>query len=277
MNSIDPIISVMMIVYNAERFLKDSIESILNQTFSDFEFIIVNDGSTDNSYKIINEYSRKDNRILVLDNEKNLGIAESRTKCVKYAKGKYIVIADADDISAPTRFEKQYKYLEEHKKCGVVGGFIELFDSETGKIIGLRKYNEDDVELRKRIFIYSPIAQPASMIRKEVFDNIGFYNPEYPPAEDIDIWFRLGTKYKFANIQEVLIKYRVHRNSATIKNMYRIKNLTLQIRKKYMYEYGYSSTFFDKTFLFFLKITKNIIPGNITFWIFSFFRDKNKE
>ena len=274
MNNANPKISVMMAVYNAERFLKDSIESILNQTFSDFEFIILDDHSTDNSYEIINEYAKRDNRILVLSNEKNLGIAESRTKSIKYAKGKYIAIADADDISVPTRLEKQLKYLEKHKECGVVGGFIQLFDSETGKIIGYRKYYEDDVRIRKRIFIYSPIAQPASMIRKEVFDYIGFYNPEYPPVEDLDIWFRLGTKYKFANIQEVLINYRVHRNSATIKNMQRVKNLTLQIRQKYINGYGYSCTFFDKIFLFFLRITRHIIPGNITFWIFSFFRDK---
>lgn len=273
MNNIDPIISVMMTVYNAERFLDDSIGSILNQTFSNFEFIILNDGSTDNSFKIIEKYAKKDIRILILNNEKNLGIAESRTKCVKFSKGKYIAIADADDISIPTRLEKQLKYLEDSKEYGVVGGFLELFDSETGKIIGIRRYHKDDIKLRKRIFIYSPIAQPASMIRKEVFDTIGFYNPEYPPVEDLDIWFRLGTKYKFANIQEVLIKYRVHRNSATIKNMHKVKYLTLEIRKKYMYKYNYHSTFLDKTFLFLLKIAWHVIPSHIVFSIFSFFRD----
>jgi glycosyltransferase involved in cell wall biosynthesis len=269
-----PLVSVLMIAYNAENFISEAIESILNQTFSDFEFIILDDHSTDNSYEVINEYAKKDNRILVLHNEKNLGIAESRTKCIKYAKGKYIAIADADDISFPTRFEKQLEYLEKHKDCGVVGSFIELFNSETGKIIGFRKYHEDDVRLRKRIFIYSPIAQPASMIRKEVFDDIGFYNPEYPPVEDLDIWFRLGTKYKFANIPEVLIKYRVHQNSATIKNMHRVKKLTLQIRQKYKNGYGYSYSFFDRLFLFFLRITRHIIPGKLTFQIFSFFRDE---
>jgi len=274
MNNVNPKISVMMTVYNAEKYIREAIESILNQTFSDFEFIILDDHSTDNSYEIINEYAKRDNRILVLSNEKNLGIAESRTKCIKYAKGKYIAIADADDISVPTRFEKQLKYLEKHKECGVVGSFIQLFDSETGKIIGSRKYYEDDVRIRKRIFIYSPIAQPASMIRKEVFDYIGFYNPEYPPVEDLDIWFRLGTKYKFANIQEVLLNYRVHQNSATIKNMHRIKILTLQIRQKYIKNYGYSCTFFDRIFLVFLSITRSISPGKLTFQIFSFFRDQ---
>jgi len=269
-----PKISVMMTVYNAEKFIRDAIESILVQTFSDFELIILDDHSTDNSYAIIKEYAKRDNRILVLHNEKNLGISESRTKCVKSAKGKFIAIADADDISVPTRFEKQLNYLEGHKDYGVVGGFLELFDSETGKTIAYRRYHKDDIKLRNRIFIYSPIAQPASMIRKEVFDNIGFYNPEYPPVEDLDIWFRLGTKYKFANIQEVLIKYRVHRNSATIKNMHRVKYLTLKIRKKYMYEYNYHCTFLDKAFLFLLKIACYAIPSHVIFSIFSFFRDK---
>ena len=274
MKNSSPKISVMMTAYNAEKFIREAIESILNQTFLDFEFIILDDYSTDNSYEIINEYAKRDTRILVLRNEKNLGIAESRTKCIKLAKGKYIAIADADDISIPTRLEKQLKYLEEYKEYGVVGGFLELFDSKTGKIIGLRKYYKDDAKLRKRIFIYSPVAQPASMVKKEVFDNIGFYNPEYPPAEDLDLWFRLGTKYKFANIQEVLIKYRVHRNSATIKNIQRVKILTLQIRQKYMNNNGYLCTFLDKTFLFFLKIIFYIIPDHVVFPIFSFFRDK---
>ncbi len=266
-------ISVIMTVYNAERFLEDAIESVLDQTFSNFEFIILNDGSTDRSYKIICEYANKDNRIIVLNNERNTGIAKARTKCVKHAKGKYIATVDADDISEPMRFKKQYDYLEKYKNCGVVGGFLEIFDSETGETIGFRKYYEDDSRLRKKIFFYSPIANPASMIRKEVYDNIGYYDPEYPPADDVDFWFRLGKKYKFANIQEVLVKYRVHRNSATVKNINHVKDLTIKIRKKYMKGYGYSCTFLDKVFLFSLMGIKNIIPGNFIFRIFNFIRD----
>lgn len=268
-----PQISVVMPVYNAEAYLKDAIESILNQTFTDFEFIIIDDASTDNSYKIIEEYSKKDKRIIVLINEKNFGIAETRTKGTKYAKGKYIAVADADDISALTRLEKQYNYLERHGDCGVVGGFIQLFDSDTGKIIGVRKYYEDDTNLRKRLFLYCPIAQPVCMIRKEVFDNIGYYDPKYPPAEDLDLWFRIGMKYKFVNLQEILLKYRVHKKSATISKIQKMEAMTLEIRKKYSTGYGYSMTLFDKIYNLIISTTY-FIPYKIKIWVFNFIRDE---
>ena len=194
-------ISVVMPVYNAEVFLGDAIESILDRTLQNFEFIIVEDASTDNSFEIINKYMKSDNRIILLRNEENLGIAETRTKGTKCAKGKYIAVAGADYIHND-QFAKQYDYLESHLDCGVVGGYIELFDSETGNTIGVRKYHEDDSRLRKRIFLYSPVAQPVSMIRRKAFDYLGYYDPNFPPAEDLDFWFRIGTKYKFGNIQE---------------------------------------------------------------------------
>jgi len=266
-------ISVVMPVYNAEAYLKDAIESILNQTFTNFELIIVDDASIDNSYEIINEYSKKDERIVVLRNEVNLGIAKTRTKGTKYAKGKYIAVADADDISILTRLEKQYNYLEKHNDCGVVGGFIESFNSNTGKILGVREYYEDDTNLRKRLFLYCPIAQGVCMIRREVFDNIGYYDSKYPLAEDLDLWFRIGMKYKFANIQEILLKYRIHGDSATISKIQKIETLTLEIRKKYSHGYGYSMTLFDKMYNLSIQIT-TFIPYNIKIWVFNFMRDK---
>ena len=114
-------ISVVMPVYNAEAFLEEAIESILDQTFPNFEFIIVDDASTDNSSKIIKDYLKLDKRIVLLSNEKNLGIAETRPKGTKYAKGKYIAVADADDNSISTRFAKQHDYLESNSECGGVG------------------------------------------------------------------------------------------------------------------------------------------------------------
>lgn len=273
MNYESPKISVVMPVYNAEPYLKDAIESILNQTFTDFEFIVVDDASTDNSYKIIEEYSKKDKRIIVFRNEKNLGIAETRTKGTKYAKGKYIAVFDADDISILTRLEKQYNYLEKHTDCGVVGGFIESFYSDTGKILGVRKYYEDDANLRRRLFLYCPVSQGVCMIRREVFETLGYYNPKYPVAEDLDLWFRIGTKYKFANIQEILLKYRIHKNSTTISKIQRIETMTLEIRKKYSRGYGYSMTLFDIIYNLVIRITY-FVPYNIKIWIFNFIRDE---
>lgn len=268
-----PKISVIMPVYNAEEYLREAIESILNQTFTDFEFIIVDDASTDNSCKIIEEYSKKYERILVIKNANNFGIAETRTRGTKFAKGKYIGVADADDISIPTRLEKQYNYLEKHEDCGVVGGFIELFNSDNGKRIGVRKYNEDDANLRKKIFLYCPVAQPVCMIRKEVFDNIGYYDPKYPPVEDLDLWFRIGMKYKFANIQEILLKYRVHKRSSTILKIQTMEDITLELRKKYSHGYGYSMTLFDRIYNLMIPMTKYIVPYKFKIWIFNLIRN----
>lgn len=268
-------ISVVMPVYNAEAFLEEAIESILAQTFTDFEFVIVDDASTDHSLEIIQKYLELDQRIILLNNEKNLGIAGTRTKGTKYATGKFVAVADADDISFPTRFEKQHAYLESHSECGVVGAFIQLFNSETGKILGFRKYYEDDKRLRKRIFLYSPIAQPVSMIRRDVFENLGYYDPKYPPAEDLDLWFRIGTKYKFANLQEILLKYRVTKNSATISRIQTMETMSLEIRRKYSQGYNYSMTLKDKIFNQSLRMT-GFVPYKTKMWIFSLIRDERK-
>ncbi|VVB97193.1 Glycosyltransferase AglE [uncultured archaeon] len=262
-----------MPVYNAGEYLGEAIESILDQSFTNYEFIIVDDCSTDNSKEIAEEYSKKDKRIIVLGNEKNLGIAETRTKGTKYAKGKYIAVSDADDISIRTRFKEQHDYLERHRDCGVVGGFIELFDSDTGKVTGVRKYFEDDERLRKRLFLYCPVAQPVSMIRRDVFYNVGYYDPRYPPAEDLDMWFRIGTRYRFANIQKVLLRYRVHKNSATISKIRKMEANTLEIRKKYSRGYGYSMTLFDKLYNLVIRIT-SFVPYNIKIMVFNFIRDE---
>ena len=272
-----PKISVVMPVYNAEPYLKNAIESILMQTFGNFEFIIINDSSKDNSYKILEEYARKDKRIILLNNQKNLGISKSRTKGTRYSRGKYIAVADADDISISIRFERQYNYLENHKDCGVVGGFIELFNSNTGKIIGVRKYYKNDKELRKRIFLYCPISQPVCMIRRKAFDNVGYYNIKYPPVEDLDLWFRIGMKYKFANIQEVLLKYRVHKKSQTISKIKKMEALSLEIRRKYSHGFGYSMRPIDKIYNLALRISKYFLLYKFKIWLFNFIRNEQKN
>lgn len=273
MNS-SPKISVVMPAHNTGRYIKDAIDSILNQTFTDFEFIIIDDCSTDDSYRIIKEYLNKDDRIILFRNEKNLGIASTRTKGTLCARGKYIVTMDSDDISLPTRLEKQYKYLEAHKDCGVVGSHVEMFNGNN-EIVGTKKFQENDIDLRKRIFLYSPVVQPAAMVRKEVFDNIGYYDPKYVNASDLDFWFRLGTKYKFSNIQEVLLRYRIHNGSITVNNLKRLEKVTLDIREKYSKGYGYSMSLFDKIINWCIRNT-GFVPYDFKMWLFYFIRSRVK-
>ena len=230
MNKEQPLISVLMPAYNAEKYISESIDSILNQSYKNFEFIIIDDFSTDKTYEIIKKYSKQDSRIKCFKNSKNLGIAGNRNRLIKMAKGKYIVWQDADDISFSFRLAKQTSFMQTHKNVGICGSFIQSFDDKGFKDI--RRYPFSDDSLRKNIFLYSPVAQPAAIIRKSVLNQVGLYNSKYPPAEDLDMSFRLGSCSKFANIQESLIYYREHLASNTYTRTKKQIQSTLEIRAK---------------------------------------------
>jgi len=267
-------ISVVMPCYNAEKYIAEAIESVLNQTYTDFEFIIINDASTDKSLDIIKEYAKKDKRIKFLNNERNVGISETRNKGIRLAEGKYIATHDADDISLPTRFEEQISHLERIPSCGVVGSYLEIFDSETGKVLGIRKYAENDKDLRDKIFFYCPVAQPASIIRKEVFIKLGLYDNRYPPAEDLDLWFRLGTEYKFSNIPKILLKYRYYAGSATTTKIEKIEKISNKLRWKNWNNKAYYFGFNEFSFNLLHLISIYIIPSHFKLWLFNKLRDE---
>lgn len=264
-------ISVITPAYNVERYIKEAIDSILSQTLPDFEFIILDDCSTDNTWEIIKQFAGKDNRIIAVRNEVRLGIAGNRNKGVSLAKGKYIVWQDADDISIISRLEKQYQFMEKNSDVGICGGYLQFF-SDKGES-GVRKYATDDKTLRKSIFRYSPVAQPAAIIRKKCFDDFGEYDLRYPPAEDLDMSFRIGTKYKFANLPQIVIKYRENYTSATFTRLRIIEVNTLEIRKKYARMPNYNITFFDKIYNIVQYISMLIIPARIKIWLFDLIRN----
>ncbi|MEO0132854.1 MAG: glycosyltransferase family 2 protein [candidate division WOR-3 bacterium] len=270
MQKASPLVSVIMPAYNAEKYISEAIESILNQTFKDFEFIIVDDASTDKTWEIIQEYARKDDRIIAVRNEKNLYIAENRNKGLSYARGKYIVWQDADDISIPTRIEKQVAFMEAHPEVGICGAYIQSFN-ENGDL-DIRKYATDDAILRKHIFKFSPVAQPVAIVRKESIDKVGYFNPAYPPAEDIDMSFRIGEYYKFANIPEVLLKYREHSSSATFTKLRKQIKATLAIRRRYAKKPSYVFNISDCLAYIFTVLTL-LAPPFITIGVFKKLRN----
>ena len=145
-----PKVSVIMSVYNGEKYLKEAINSILNQTFKDYEFIIVNDASTDKSIKILEEYAKKDNRIGLIHNEKNIGLTRSLNKAIKSANGAYIARQDADDISLPPRLEEEVNFLDKHPTVGLVGSYAWMID-EKGKILSDFKICTDNEDIKKKI------------------------------------------------------------------------------------------------------------------------------
>lgn len=264
-----PLVSVIMPAYNAEKYISEAIESILNQTFKDFEFIILDDASTDNTGEIIREYADKDQRIVSVKNEKNLYIAGNRNKGISLARGKYIVWQDADDISKSHRIYELVKKMESDKNVGICGSYIGLFN-EKG-IQDVRTYPSSDFKIRSAIFKFSPVAQPAAIVRKAVLDDVGCFDPDYPPAEDLELSFRIGVKYKFANIPEVLILYRLHGESATYKNMKTIVKNTIKARMRFIDNPSYRSNISDYISILLTWLVQ-FIPVHVTIKVFEVLR-----
>ncbi len=218
-------VSVLLPVYNTkEEFLRAAVDSILNQTFKDFELLILNDASTDeNVEKVIKSY--KDKRIRYAVNKTNLGISETRNKLIEMAKGTYLAIMDHDDVSLPTRLEKQAKYLDEHKNVGVVGSKICKLN---GNKVSANPTESHDIKLA--LMRVCAITHPAAMIRKSVLtDNKIRYEERFSPAEDYALWCRLIPRTDFYNIPEVLFSYREHKTNTSKLQNDKMHNATLAI------------------------------------------------
>lgn len=206
----NPLISVLMPVYNAEEYMEESIKSILSQTFKDFEFIIINDGSKDSSLSLLRKYKKKDKRIIILDNKKNLGLHISLNRGLSIAKGKYIARMDADDISLQKRFEIQFNYIEKNKNIFLVGGSAIVINEEGEKIGSLLK-GDNPKRIGKKLLKSNPFVHPSIMFR-----NTGefFYRDKFVCSEDYDLYLRMLSEGKaLANINDFLIKYRISKNS----------------------------------------------------------------
>ena len=206
-----PKISVIMPVYNAEKYLNEAIDSILNQTFGDFELIIINDGSTDSSVEIIKNYN--DSRIRFIDNKTNEIYMKRLNEGIELAHGEYIARMDADDISLPQRFEKQVEFLDKNPDIGIVGTFWKSFGAEEC-VVELPQF---PAEVQVFSIFHSPFGHPSVMFRKSFFDKYGLrYDENCPYAEDYDLWTKALNYFGGANIGEVLLNYRVHENAVSV-------------------------------------------------------------
>jgi glycosyltransferase involved in cell wall biosynthesis len=208
-----PRISIIMSVYNGSRYLSESIQSIINQTYPDFEFIIVDDGSTDNTFEILNEYSRQDSRILIYRSETNLGLAGGLNIGLKYAKGEYIARQDADDISLPERLFKQVEFMDSNPDYGLVGVAAQLVDSN-GNFLKIDYNISGNEEIQLNLLDYMCICGAAIMVRRECMEAIGYnFNEKLETAEDYDLVLRLGEITKLEVLQDPLYIYIQHSES----------------------------------------------------------------
>ncbi|MDD3012244.1 MAG: glycosyltransferase [Candidatus Gastranaerophilales bacterium] len=204
MNLENPKVTVLMPVYNSEKYLREAIKSILNQTFYDFEFLIINDGSTDKSVDIIESFN--DPRIRLVHNKKNLGLIASLNKGLDLCKGEYIARMDADDISLPTRLEKQVEFLDSNSDTVICSSLIKTFGDVNPSVF---RYPENHESIKSTLLFKNSIAHPAVMMKKSAIKGL-YFDPEYKHAEDYELWVRASKYLKLYNMQEVLLLYRMH-------------------------------------------------------------------
>ena len=202
-----PLITVLMPVYNGAKYLNEAIDSILNQTFSDFEFLIIDDGSTDQSIDQIMLYD--DPRIQLIKNKKNLGQSETLNKGLSLARGEYIARIDQDDISIPERLKKQLDFMENNSDVDVCGSWVQLM----GKYNGIIELETQSEEIKISLLTNQNLAHPAVMIRKDTLVKYDLnYNPTFTIGNDYDLWVRMFDYCSFANLPEPLLKFRMHDN-----------------------------------------------------------------
>ena len=267
-----PKVSVLMPNYNGEKYLIEAIESILSQSFTNFEFIIIDDGSSDDSWKMIQNYAKKDKRIVAVKNKKNLKICKTLNKWITLAKWEYIARMDSDDISMLDRFEKQVKFLDDNPDVWIVGWTMDMID-ESWSTYSKREYNLTDSEIRSKLFRYSPFCHPVVMIRKSTLDKSGWYDNQLVYSEDYDLYFRLWMHAKFWNLTDTLIRYRMYRWNSTTKKLKQMERGTIKIRNKAVKEYWYQMSIWDYIYNRLQSMSTYLIPWGIKIWLFNLIRN----
>ncbi|MBY9007020.1 MAG: glycosyltransferase [Candidatus Lokiarchaeota archaeon] len=250
-----PFITIFTPNYNKSKFISETIESIINQTYTNFEYIIIDDCSTDDSWNIIQNYAKIDSRIKCYRNEKNLKIVETRNKGFQYSSpnAKYFSIIDSDDVAYSKRLERQIDFLENNQEYGMIGSNA-IIINEDSKIIGNRNYPLENDKIKKLIPRVNPFTQSSVTLRKKTIKEIGFYDKRWFVCQDYDYWLRVGRKWKLKNLNKPLIKYRLNTNQ--VKNRFLKETLkhTFEIQKKAIIKYGYKDSIYLKLNRLFLKI-----------------------
>jgi glycosyltransferase involved in cell wall biosynthesis len=204
----EPLVSVVTVACNVDRFFAESIESILGQTFRDFEFIIVDYGSTDNSKAIAMGYAAKDSRIRFHEIP-NCVLPAARNAACSLGRGRYIAIMDADDVCLPDRLKLEVEFMEQNPEVGLMGGAVEWVDG-TGRSLGQQAHPSEDLEIRSVLLDHCPFWHPTVLLRKEAFTSVGGYRAAFVAAHDYDLELRIVERYKCANLRQVVLKYRLH-------------------------------------------------------------------
>lgn len=231
-----PKVSVVMSVYNGARYLAEAIESILGQTFTEFEFIIVNDGSTDRTAAILAEYAGRDQRLILIQNEQNLGLTPSLNKGLARASGQYIARQDADDISLPQRLQQQVIFLDEHPQVVLVSGNYEIIDEQGRQVRVERRFGEPGIIAWYLLFVNYVGGHSVVMFRREQVVNLGGYAEDYRYAQDYQLWLRLVKLGDLVILPDILLQWRAHGENISASVLSQQTEFALMVAKGNMRE-----------------------------------------
>ena len=215
LNTKETLVSVIMAAKNVDKYISEAIDSVINQTYKNWELIVVDDGSNDNTPSILENYARNNNKIKVLHNETSTGQAIARNTAVQNSNGYFLAILDADDVAMPDRLEHQVNFLVNNPKILAIGGHAEIIDAN-GKSLGIKRKAMNIDAIRFSLLLQNQFIHSTMMIRREIFDGFGGYNNDFLYAEDYDLWSRIIEKNIIVNIDKVLSKFRIQPGSVTM-------------------------------------------------------------
>ena len=227
----NPLVSILIPTYNSVDFVEDTVRSIMNQTYTNIEIVIVDDASTDGTMKILEKLSKEDKRIKLSQNKKNLGITDNMNNGIHKCIGKYIAILDGDDWAYPYRIEEQVKLMEKDEEVVLCAGYMDICD-ENLNVKTTRTYPLKDKEIRRAMVKYDPISHPSSMWRKDALIKTDLYSKNFPICRDYDLIVRISKFGKYENIPKSLIKYRVRKDSETGKKIRQTQLYSFYIQMK---------------------------------------------
>jgi len=228
-------VSVLMPVYNAARYLREAVESVLAQGHSALELVAIDDASSDGSYELLQELAARDSRVRVFRQARNQGIVAARNRAFREAspEAEFCAILDADDVCEPDRLALQVEFLRAHPEHALVGGHTLIID-EASQVIGIRRYPTDYAAICKTITRYNPIAQPAVMLRRSLLPSAEPYDAAYPRCQDYALWLQLAAAHPIANLDRAILRYRVSQTQGKRTELRKTLALTIELQRKWL-------------------------------------------
>ena len=228
-------VSVLMPVYNASRYVREAVESVLAQSHDALELIAIDDASSDGSYELLQELAARDPRVRVFRQARNQGIVAARNRAFREASAsaEFCAILDADDVCEPDRLALQVEFLRAHPEHALVGGHT-LIINEASQVIGIRRYPTDYARICKTITRYNPIAQPAVMLRRSLLPSAEPYDTAYPRCQDYALWLQLAAAHPIANLDRAILRYRVSQTQGKRTQLRKTLALTIELQRKWL-------------------------------------------